>query len=78
MGAREKPEYIRELERGVASLLAQWESSDLLASEGARAIVRWVLANDRLMDALREHGHLSRKIGTPKADLVYLKDTVLR
>lgn len=75
MGA--KNTSTEELERGVASLLAQWETSDLLASEAARAIVRWVLATDRLMNNGRHRSESPSKRGALKADLLHLKDSVL-
>jgi hypothetical protein len=46
MGATE------ELERGIAALLAQWERSADLASDGAARIVQFILSSDHIHEAL--------------------------
>jgi hypothetical protein len=40
---------------GVAALLAAWEQSDDLASEGAAKIVRWLVTHKRIHEAITEN-----------------------
>lgn len=50
----DRPMALDTLAAGVASLLGQWETSDALYGEGAKAIIHWVLTHELIGEALGE------------------------
>jgi hypothetical protein len=53
---------LEEICAGITGLLGQWEASDALSCDGAKAIAHWVLTHKRLDEARQEAGQIITQI----------------